>query len=386
VHYGLTTAARVVLVAGADSVGEAAMADAELIYVANTIEMYMCSKGIDPFGMGSFVVYEIQVAQNAKLLLPVVKSDAVVPLHGGAESSRSAPSYSWRAVNGSLIATNNLASLFAWAYYSPGIMDVFLTMVCASEEDPVMPWRAQLPPSFEGRQYGEVVAMMVEGVPCHAGGSIKALTLGLLRAPHTSALGFTFTNPPPCTVITAGDAVCVLSTPAFAETLDSAGFLKLLCVWASASGGEPGSFVPTMGSPEPETDPEGQPGLRSSSGSNSAEPVSPLGKEELGISRSFLNKLIMKMFMRYDLNDTGTVDTLDELKNLTMSVLFALLSEGHLPKAHMSPEEVRRLCAILAGQVAEPFEWSAAEYVEWFEDKLKALTAQLTSGEASAVV
>ena len=281
VHFGADTASRIVVLAGTDVGEERALVDKKVIMISNSIEAYLRYKGIQPYCEEKSCIYEIGDKENLKLLPPVPPdNDFVEP----ADDITAITNVSWRAVSGSLVGTNDLSMVFALAYNTPGIMEIFEALVSPSKSsapDPAMSWLCRLPESYLGMAYKDLTAKL-------AAGTIPALTLGLWRAGgrRGSALGFVFSNPPACTLITEGDSVYVLAVADFADCLDDKNNLCL-------SDGAMDTVEQTLSgrgkvdvcADEPETD--------------TALPIE--------VHDELLIKTVNKLFNRYNLNASSAI-------------------------------------------------------------------------------
>jgi len=269
-EYGLQSAARVILLGGKPHGNqERVMADAQILLVANTLETYLANNPPDQIkhkiaNADFFSVYELQDDDNAYMLPPIPSAPDHLAQGVQAKYAKWAADlqdmktkdsfkYHPRTVCGSLIASNNLSCLYAWSFYTPGIMEIFVSMVFPSQTNQsVMPWRIRVPPSLVGSTYGDLLRLLInaelspmaytteensehdadaerretleairrknlgnieeEGTG-YAWEDMACLPLGLFRAAggiHGSCLGYVWTNPTPQAILDEDDFVYVL--------------------------------------------------------------------------------------------------------------------------------------------------------------------------------
>jgi len=409
VKYGLETASRIVIIAGTESGEERAMVDAKILMIGNCVERHLRSKGLDPYA-DRFVIYELQDEHNLELLPRAPDSTRNI------RAEFPGVRYSWRAVSGTMIASNNIASLYALAFYAPGIMEIFECMVSplkSKRDDPIMPWRCPLPSNLT-MNYGQLVDRLLGGAEASKFGPVqieatRALAIGLHRGPgsHGAPLGYVFTNPPRATSLLNGDAVYVLAPAGFSDMFDADG---RLCIAAFGHRGNQPTEVPTdvgvgFGSqigkarsnlnnlsqqvvnktanilhlpatllPSPAAD------AAVLDDANELSPTSSLMRSKQMPKNDWkplsdrsddqVATVVERLFDRYDINGSGTIDSLKELQMLTVSTFFALRTSDYQPAQGFSPDDMEKVASSLANDVEEPFEWEKHQYVEWFEQKL----------------
>ena len=279
--------------------------------------------------------------------------------------------------------------------------------------------------------YSDLTAKLAAGgAPLPVGwprGPIPGLTLGLWRAggKRGSALGFVFTNPPADTRITAGDSVYVLAVADFADYLDDKNTLSLpddvmgvenvgaSHAWASMADLEQnpvmgasdvwGHEAPTLQPKRDATvemvaaalkaidnDGNGTIGLAEYLASGGTEQdfkaLDIDGDGEIDASELMaivhdetLQQTVSKLFDRYDLDGSGTINTMSELQMLTVSTFFALKSSDYPPFEQLSHQARENFADSLAQNIQGPFEWTQQEYIEWFKSELQQLLSQNTN-------
>ena len=131
INFGLDTASRIVVLAGTDnSSGDKSLIDGKILMISNSVESYLRYTGTQPYSEEKCCIYEISDDENLKLLPAIPIDDDIIEPH---ESISAITDVGWRAVSGSLVDTNNLAVIFARAFYTPGIMEVFEAIVSPSK-------------------------------------------------------------------------------------------------------------------------------------------------------------------------------------------------------------------------------------------------------------
>lgn len=341
IHFGLETCSRVILFGGTEIGEEKAMVDSKVIMMSNSIETYLRWKGIDPYSKDRFIIYELADPQNLKIVPRIpMSAETIEP------DPEIAPDcdLSWRNVSGNLVDSNKLSLLFARAFYAPGIMEVFEGLVSPSKtsaEDPAMPWRVNLPNSFEGMAYSQLMTSLVSG-------PVPALAVGLWRpgGKRGSTIGYVFTNPPPMTTISEGDCVYVLAAADFADCIDESNNLLDEHSRRLSISAEDNELFNAVKNPVVKQ--------------NTAEET----------DTAHLRKTVDKLFDRYDLNVSGTIDSLHELQMLTVSTFFALKTTNYGPVRHLPHDQMEKFADSLATTVHEPFEWDKSQYCDWFEAEL----------------
>lgn len=206
---------KVMVLAGRPLTEDARMVDSKAVVMANTLEIHLGMYNIKCLTAEMTIVYEFFKMDNLRLLTPLE------PLEGEIVPHSSDVKYSWRYTNGSVIFPCKMGALFAMAFYTPGIMEIFEALSIPSRRDQVsMPWRICIPSEYHGKTYLELLKALTSGKLAHdeaqkTGKEIKedvlgankhklgAIPLGLYRpeGSNGSALGYIFTNPPANTVL-----------------------------------------------------------------------------------------------------------------------------------------------------------------------------------------
>jgi len=307
-QYGIKTCSRIVLLSSLSSHDEAPLVDCRILLRANKIENYLRKAGIQPFDFFNdrFCVYELQHAENV-VMLPATYLDEhtdgdneastlgkticgsktcmercrkfwqvltckELDSRAGWYNSRiNAIYFSSRTMNGSLMVSNRIASVFGSSYYNPGSMQIFTSLIDPrharlSGSKVLVPWRVQLPPTVNGQRYTylQLLKQLVHGLETDSAERVKALPLGLLRArcknestPNNSfvnqdgllgrlnslntlksslsadsalagqnSMGFVYTNPPQGTIIAEDDCACILGGLDFGELIGQKSVLR----------------------------------------------------------------------------------------------------------------------------------------------------------------
>lgn len=329
---GVAEASRVVLVQSRcdrENLEDRKMADTNLVVVANTIEKFLHKTRGRVFSDDNFCIYELQDLDSALLLPNIEFNSNEGEVEFGTQTAANDEhylkeevdiKYHLRQVNGSLMASNNLTSLWAWAYYAPGMIQTFLALIKPPKHSTTMPWRPKIPRHLVGSTYGALLRRLATGEPTTAAADPSteshmepALALGLFRGPGVagSPSGFVFAGPPGTTVLQEGDSVFVLASPAFGDSMiDENGTLLL---------DEEKEEVPLKPQAGPLVSEE--PAIAVICKPDSHEIPAPRA-EEARDSLSRYKDIAVKLFERYDFDGSGTINSENEMRQLTTNMIF----------------------------------------------------------------
>jgi len=305
-----------------------------------------------------------------------------------------------RYAGGRVFIRSQLGALYAQAYRTPGILELAEALVMPSRRGQVSyPWLIEIPSDFDGRPYGDLVqACLTDGLQLSVDrnqGRNPILPVGLFRG-EDSGLGirYVFSNPPPETLVMPSDKMYVFASEAWGHAYTSRG--KALASFPWAEWGEmvkgtarTGCLPPSMSSNDSfqlakATEEALVPGLKHNdlspmlngtdnnlpatctsddsnlsllhpsdeqmaptdggeqmAPSNSAVHLkAPLPESEVQPTLSEANKIIDTIFERYDTDRSGTLNSIEEVRMLTVNTCFKLGIRAPPPDVEVEVETV----------------------------------------------
>ena len=300
---GAATASKIVMLAGPPEAVEPRLADANAIMVSATVENLLLEAGHDSFALYEFaypgnisMLYEypqccIPNKQPGRVRNHVVDDDAVIyqklntPVH-----------FLPRYAGGRVFVPPLLGALYARAYSTPGILELTEAMTMPSRRRQVSyPWLIDVPQQYQNVQYGVFVDACLENgleIAVNPEGETESIVpIGVLREGERAS--YVYTNPTGDTVILKTDKVYVFASEAWGHAY----------TWRTAQ--ETHSKATRL---SPALD-----RVTLNSGYN----ISP---EEAQLARNTIDSL----FDRYDLDKSGTLNTIEELRMMTINLCYKL--------------------------------------------------------------
>jgi len=305
---GAATASKIIMLAGPPQAVEPRLADANAIMVSATVENLMLEAGND-----SFALYEFAYPSNISVLyeypqcsLPKrignykdfrndkkgIDEDALMhqklntPVH-------LLPRYA----GGRVLVSSLLGSLYAQAYSTPGILELTEAMTMPSRRRQVSyPWLIDVPQQYQNVQYGVFVDACLENgleIAVNPEGEKESiLPIGILRQGERTP--YVYTNPAAEIQILATDKVYVFASQAWGHAMT----YRAVSHRRTVSEFDLGCVDTTVEIKEEDK----------------------ITEEEAEKAKETVHRL----FDRYDLDKSGTLNSIDELRMMTINTIYKL--------------------------------------------------------------